>query len=158
MIEVEVLRVFFDFVSASAMVILINKEKNKVMPIWIGIFEAQAIQSAIEADEFRRPLTHELLKNVITALSAEVKHILITDIADNTFYSRIYIKKGEELVDIDSRPSDAICLAVKSKRKVFVSDKVYGMFEDRKVFEKKLREDFYNLFLSNINKEDLKKA
>jgi len=158
MIEVEVLRVFFDFVSASAMVILINKEKNKVMPIWIGIFEAQAIQSAIEADEFRRPLTHELLKNVIAALGAEVKRILITDIADNTFYSRIYIKKGEKFVDIDSRPSDAICLAVKSKSKIFVSDKIHGMFEDRNVFEKKLREDFYNLFLSNINKEDLKKA
>lgn len=158
MIEVEVLRVFFDFVSASAMVILINKEKNKVMPIWIGIFEAQAIQSAIEADEFRRPLTHDLLKNAIIALGGEVKYILITDISDNTFYSRIYIKKGGELTDIDSRPSDAICLAMKSKSKVFVSDKIYGMFEDRKVFEKKLREDFYNLFLSNINKEDLKKA
>ena len=158
MVEVEVLRVFFDFVSASAMVILMNREKDRVLPIWIGIFEAQAIQSAIESEEFRRPLTHELLKSVIYALNGKVKYILITDVVDNTFYSRVFLEKGGALLDIDSRPSDAICLAMKSKSKVFVSEKIYGMFEAREIFEKKLKEDFYNLFLNNINKDDLKKA
>ena len=158
MVEVEILRVFFDFVSASAMVILMNKEKNRVLPIWIGIFEAQAIQSAIESEDFKRPLTHELLKSVITALNGKVKYILITDVVNNTFYSRVFLEKGRAVLNIDSRPSDAICLAMKSKSKVFVSDKIYEMFDDRKIFEKKLKEDFYNLFLNNINKEDLKKA
>ena len=83
------MRVFFDFVSASAMVILITKDQSRVMPIWIGIFEAQAIQSALDGESFKRPMTHDLLKNVIQASGGKVDRVLISGIMDNTFYSSI---------------------------------------------------------------------
>ncbi|MCD6412574.1 MAG: bifunctional nuclease family protein [Elusimicrobia bacterium] len=158
MIEVSVDRVFFDFLSASAMVILTNKEKDKVLPIWIGIFEAQAIQAALAGEDFKRPLTHDLLKNVIRASGGKVSHVLISDLREGTFFSRIYIASRVLTTDIDARPSDAICLAVKFGSKIYVAEKIYKLFEDRVDFEKKLRSDFYNLFLKNVSKEDLKKA
>ncbi|PIU19088.1 MAG: hypothetical protein COT16_00130 [Elusimicrobia bacterium CG08_land_8_20_14_0_20_44_26] len=158
MIEVDVLRVFFDFVSASAIVILVNKEQDKVLPVWIGVFEAQAIQAALDGEAFDRPLTHDLLKNIVDSTGGKVKYVLITDVINNTFYSRIYIERFGDVIDVDARPSDAICLAIKSGGKIYVSKDIYDKFEKREDFERKLKEDFYNLFLSNINKDDLKKA
>ncbi|MEA2081814.1 MAG: bifunctional nuclease family protein [Elusimicrobiota bacterium] len=158
MIEVDVQRVFFDFVSASAMVILVNKDNNRVMPIWIGVFEAQAIQSALEGESFKRPMTHDLLKNIIDASGGKLDHILISKVMDNTFYSRIYIERGGVQTDIDSRPSDSLCMAVKSGAKIYVADKIYDKFEPREEFEKKLKSDFYSMFLGSMNKNELKKA
>ncbi len=158
MIEVFVDRVFFDFLSASAMVILTNEKKDRVLPIWIGIFEAQAIQAALDGEDFKRPLTHDLLKNIIKSTGGKVTYILISDLRDGTFYSRIYISSRVMTTDIDARPSDAICLALKFGSKIYVAEKIYKLFEDRSEFEKKLQNDFYNLFLKNVSKEDLKKA
>ncbi|MCD6310836.1 MAG: bifunctional nuclease family protein [Elusimicrobia bacterium] len=158
MIEVKVMKVFFDFVSASAMVILTSKDGGRVMPIWIGVFEAQAIQSALDGESFKRPMTHDLLKNVITASGGKLDYVLIADVRDNTFYSRIYIERGGSQTDIDARPSDALCMAVKTGAKVYVADKIYDKFEPKDVFEKKLKNDFYSMFLGSINKNELKKA
>ncbi|MBA3066080.1 bifunctional nuclease family protein [bacterium] len=158
MIEVEVMRVFFDFVSASAMVILVNKEGDKVMPIWIGVFEAQSIQSALDGESFKRPMTHDLLKNVIAASGGKLDYVLISKVIDNTFYSRIYIERLGAETDIDARPSDALCMAVKTGAKIFVDDRIYDKFEPRVDFEKKLKNDFYSMFLGSINKNELKKA
>jgi len=158
MIEVEVQRVFFDFVSASAMVILSSKDKVKVMPIWVGVFEAQAIQSALGGESFKRPMTHDLLKNIIIASGGKLDYVLISKVIDNTFYSRIFIERGGVRTDIDARPSDALCMAVKTGAKIFVADKIYDKFEPREGFEKKLKNDFYSMFLGSINKNELKKA
>ena len=158
MIEVNILRVFFDFISASAMVIVASLDGKKVLPIWVGVFEAQAIQAAIDGEAFKRPLTHDLLYNVITASGGNVEYIMISEVNDNTFYSRIYIKIRDALIDIDSRPSDAVCVAIKIKSKIYVSKEIFAIFEERPQFERKLKDDFYNLFLKNVNKEELKKA
>lgn len=156
--EVNVMRVFFDFVSASAMVILVSQDNRRVMPIWIGVFEAQAIQSALEGESFKRPMTHDLLNNVIQASGGRVERVLISEVIDNTFYSSIYIERGGAETEIDARPSDAICIAVKTGAKVYVSERIYDKFEEREVFEKKLKSDFYSMFLESINESDLKKA
>ncbi|MDO9513886.1 MAG: bifunctional nuclease family protein [Elusimicrobiota bacterium] len=156
--EVEVMRVFFDFVSASAMAILITKDKSRVMPIWIGVFEAQAIQSALDGESFKRPMTHDLLKNVINASGGRVDYILISKVVDNTFYSSIYIERAGSQTEIDARPSDSICIAVKTGAKVYVADPLYDKFEERESFEKKLKSDFYSMFLESVNKDELRKA
>jgi len=156
--EVDVMRVFFDFVSASAMVILITKDQSRVMPIWIGVFEAQAIQSALDGESFKRPMTHDLLKNVIQASGGKVDHVLVSEVMDNTFYSSIYIDRAGAETEMDARPSDSLCIAVKTGAKIYVSDQIYDKFEERELFEKKLKSDFYSMFLESINKNELKKA
>ncbi len=158
MIEVEVMKVFFDFVSASAMVILTNKDRDRVMPIWIGVFEAQAIQSALDGESFKRPMTHDLLNSVIIASGGKLDYVLVSKVIDNTFYSRIYIERGGVQTDIDARPSDALCMAVKTGAKIYVADKIFDKFEQKDEFEKKLKNDFYSMFLGSINKNELKKA
>ncbi|MCD6422636.1 MAG: bifunctional nuclease family protein [Elusimicrobia bacterium] len=158
MIEVKVLKVLFDFTTASAVVFLSDMEEKKTLPIWIGLFEAQAIQAALRGEVFSRPLTHDLLKNVIESSGGKLKHILIHKLEHNTYFSRIFVDRGGAIIDIDARPSDAICLALKSSAKIYVSREIYEKFEDILKMEEKMKQDFVSSFLKSIDKDDLKKA
>lgn len=158
MVEVEVLKVFFDFVTASAVVILKDKEFKKVLPIWIGLFEAQAIQSALNKEVLPRPFTHDLLKNVIESSGGSIKYVHIHKIDNNTYYSRIFIDRGGDITDIDARPSDAICLALKFGSPIYVSEEIYKLFEEVEEFEEKMKKNFTSSFLQSLKKDDLKKA
>jgi len=158
MIEVKVLKVLFDFTTASAVVFLSDMEEKKVLPIWIGLFEAQAIQAALRGEIFSRPLTHDLLKNVIESSGGKLKYVLIHKVEHNTYFSRIFVDISGAVIDIDARPSDAICLALKSGAKICVSKEIYQKFEDILQMEEKMKKDFVSNFLKSIDKEDLKKA
>ena len=105
-------------------VILRDKDGQKMLPIWVGIFEANAIALQIENIETPRPMTHDLLRNVIQDLKASVQKVVICDLQENTFYALIYLDVNSATVAIDARPSDAIALALRSRAPIFVEDTV----------------------------------
>jgi len=97
---------------------------ERVFPIVIGLNEAAAIERRLMGHEPPRPLTHELLASVILGLGAELEKIVITDLKKSTFFARLYLRKGDDLIEIDSRPSDAIALGVGDEIPIFVSEEV----------------------------------
>jgi len=120
-VRMEIKGLMLDPSSKAPIVVLRDQEARVLLPIWIGIFEANAIAMQVENINVPRPLTHDLLKAVVEQLGAEVRKILISDLRDNTFYALIYLAlaNGEEMT-IDSRPSDAIALALRSDAPIFV--------------------------------------
>lgn len=113
-----------DPISNSPIVVLKDDGDETFLPIWVGIFEANAIALQLESVETPRPMTHDLLKNVLQELQASISRIVINDLQDSTFYARIYLTAGGRDLEIDSRPSDAIALALRVKAPIFVADHV----------------------------------
>ncbi len=103
-------------------IVVLKDEQNRYLPIWIGPFEADAITIALQGNEVARPLTHDLLKSVITQTGAVPSHIFVNDLRDETFFARIVLDVNGRHVEIDSRPSDAIALAVRIKVPIYVAD------------------------------------
>jgi uncharacterized protein len=106
-------------------IVILKDVENKVaIPIWIGLVEASAIATEIEGVELARPMTHDLLKSVLETLGGKLDHIAVSDLRDNTFYALLFIERGDEMLKIDSRPSDAIALALRTRSDLFVAQKV----------------------------------
>jgi bifunctional DNase/RNase len=122
--RMEVDKLGIDLITQDPVVILKDIESKKYLPIIIGPFEATAIALALEGTPVPRPLTHDLMKNIINVLGAKVSKIVIYDIKDNTFLATIYIHINGEEKEIDSRPSDSIALALRTNSPIFVSDKI----------------------------------
>lgn len=123
MVEVEIFGLALDEKS-KAPILVLKDEDGRVLPIWIGAMEAMAISTAINEVDFPRPMTHDLLLNSITALGAVVSRIEVVSIDSGTFYAEIVATQGREIRRIDSRPSDAIALAVRAKCPIFVAEDV----------------------------------
>ncbi len=123
-IEMIVKGLIVDPVNNMPVVILSNIDGTKILPIWIGVFEANAISLKLERIETPRPMTHDLLRNLLHSLEVKVKKVVICDIKDNTFYALIYLERDGEIIKIDSRPSDAIALALRVDSPIFVEDSV----------------------------------
>jgi hypothetical protein len=105
-------------------IILRDKDGQRVLPIWVGIFEANAIALQIENISTPRPMTHDLLRNVIQDLRARIDKIVVSDLKENTFYALIYLTVNGDVVAIDARPSDAIALALRARAPIFVEERV----------------------------------
>jgi bifunctional DNase/RNase len=105
-------------------VVLKEKNSDRYLLIWVGTPEAGAIALSMQGIPVARPMTHDLLKNVIEAMGAKVRRILVTDLVDNTFYARIILDVDGKSVEVDSRPSDAIALALRVQSSIFVEEKV----------------------------------
>ena len=123
-IEMTIKGLMVDPVTNMPIVILKDKDGDRVLPIWVGIFEANAIALQIENVSTPRPMTHDLLRNVIHDLKASVQKIVVCDLQENTFYALIYLSLGDDTVAIDARPSDAIALALRTRAPIFVEDRV----------------------------------
>lgn len=106
-------------------VLLKGAETNDVLPIWIGQAEALAIDLQLRGESFDRPLTHDLLKTAVESLGATVLKVAVTDLKNNTFFAKIYIQRGNEVLAIDARPSDSIALAIRTQSPIFVSRSVF---------------------------------
>lgn len=102
----------------------LRSEDERLLPIWIGPFEADAITIQLQGQEVIRPLTHDLLKSTIQALGATVSYVVINDLSDNTFYARIVLQANGRELEVDSRPSDAIALAVRTDSPIYVDEEV----------------------------------
>ncbi len=113
-----------DPITNMPIIILRDQEGQRILPIWVGVFEANAIALQIENVQTPRPMTHDLLKNVIDDLQGQVERIVVCELKENTFYARIYIHASQGLLAVDARPSDAIALALRTGSKIFVEDAV----------------------------------
>ena len=123
-VEMRIKGLMLDPVTNMPIIILSDMEGQRILPIWVGFFEANAIALQMENVATPRPMTHDLLKNVISGLNATVKKILVNNLWDNTFYALIYVEMNGETLAIDSRPSDAIALALRMKSPIFVEEEV----------------------------------
>jgi bifunctional DNase/RNase len=113
-----------DPVSNSPIVVLKDDEEKFFLPIWVGIFEANAIALQLENISTPRPMTHDLLRNMISELDARVTRIVINDLRESTFFAQIRVLVGDKLLEIDARPSDAIALALRTEAPIFVAQSV----------------------------------
>lgn len=124
--KVEVKALLMDYVQKTPVVLLQDPEDGKVLPVWIGHAEAQAIGYGLQEKEFPRPLTHDLLKNLISALGGELEKIVIDSLHDNVYYATIYLRDLDDVVhEIDARPSDSVALAVRTDCPLYVADEVF---------------------------------
>jgi bifunctional DNase/RNase len=108
----------------SPIMILKDTESDKAVPIWIGLLEATAIASELENIKFSRPMTHDLLKNVMELMEVKVTRVEVCDLRDNTYFALIYLDRAGQEVTIDARPSDAIPLALRTQTPIFVAEAV----------------------------------
>src|SRR5712692_6364900 len=113
-----------DPVSNSPIVVLKDEEEKFFLPIWVGIFEANAIALQLENVTTPRPMTHDLLRNLISELDARVTRVVINDLRDSTFFAQIRVITGQRTMEIDARPSDAIALALRTEAPIFVAQSV----------------------------------
>jgi bifunctional DNase/RNase len=116
--------VSFDMVGKQPIVLLKTADGNRFLPIWIGHPEAAAILMKLQSKDTPRPMTHDLFTNVLGELDAEIVQIAVTDLRDNTFYARITLRRNGATFEVDSRPSDAIALAVRCDAPIFAADEV----------------------------------
>lgn len=123
-IEMKVKGLMWDPVSRMPIVILRTQEGESVLPIFVGLFEANAIAQQLDGSLSPRPMTHDLLGNLIDALHGRVDRVVITDLRDNTFFAIIHLERNGEKLAIDARPSDAMALALRVKVPIFVEDAV----------------------------------
>ena len=124
MVEMKVEGLTLDPLTNMPIIILKDLEGNRALPIWVGFFEANAIALEIEKIVTPRPMTHDLMKNLINDMKAEINHILVSELKDNTFYAVISLMSGGDTLKIDSRPSDAIALALRVKAPIYVNETV----------------------------------
>jgi bifunctional DNase/RNase len=123
-IEMRIKGLMVDPITNMPIIILRDDDGSRVLPIWVGIFEANAIALQIENVSTPRPMTHDLLRNVIEDLKAQVEKVVVCDLRENTFYALIYLTTNGEVTAIDARPSDAIALALRSRAPIFVEESV----------------------------------
>jgi len=145
MIEVNVVGLIIDPVSKSPVMILKPLHDKKIIPIWIGMFEANAIALELEKIASPRPMTHDLIKSIMSQLHADIEKVIITDIIENTYYAELYINNEGQVRIIDCRPSDAVAMALKNRAKIFVSEQV---------LETSMMSEMFTNFLDSQDKID----
>ena len=156
-IEMSIKGLMVDPITNTPIVILRDKEGQKVLPIWVGIFEANAIALQIENISTPRPMTHDLLRNVIADLKASVQKIVVCDLQENTFYALIYLSLAGDTVAIDARPSDAIALALRTRAPIFVEDTVIDNAKTVDFSTEKADSDRLHQWLESLDPDDLGK-
>jgi bifunctional DNase/RNase len=123
-VEMKVRGLALDPLSNMPIIILKDEEDKRSLPIWVGIFEANAIALELEKISTPRPMTHDLIKNILEAVEARVVKIVVTDLKENTFFAVLHLQIGETEYTVDSRPSDAIALALRVAAPIFVEEEV----------------------------------
>ena len=156
-IEMTIKGLMVDPITNTPIVILRDKDGQKVLPIWVGIFEANAIALQIENIATPRPMTHDLLRNVIHDLNASVQKIVVCDLQENTFYALIYLTLHGETVAIDARPSDAIALALRTRAPIFVEETVIDNAKTVDFTTEKADSDRLHKWLESLDPDDLGK-
>ena len=124
MVEVIIESIRVSLMSQQRIVILREKDADRYLPIWIGVFEAESITIALQEVEVARPLTHDLIKSIFEKLNVQILRVEVTALRDDTFYGNIVVESNGKIINIDSRPSDAIAIAVRTHVPVFVAREV----------------------------------
>ena len=157
LVEMTIKGLMVDPVTNVPIILLRDADGQKVLPIWVGIFEANAIALQIENVTPPRPMTHDLLRNVITDLKASVQKVVVCDLKENTFYALIYLEVNGSSVAVDARPSDAIALALRARCPIFVEDSVIEGAESHDPTAEKPDMDRLQKWLEGLDPNELGK-
>lgn len=144
-----------DPVTNMPIVILKDSGGDAVLPIWVGIYEANAIALEIEKVTTPRPMTHDLIKNVLTGLDAQVKKVVVTELRDDTFFAVIWLEREGRIISVDSRPSDALAVALRLDCPIFVDDEVLKTSKVANLISERGTNDELRKWLEGLNDEDL---
>ena len=156
-IEMKIKGLMIDPVSQMPILILKDPNGDSVLPIWVGLFEANAIALQIEKVSTPRPMTHDLLKNVLGQLEASITKVVVTDLKESTFYAVIHLNHRGAVVTIDSRPSDAIAVALRTDAPIFVDQDVITRAKSVDMTREAGESDRLRQWLEKLDPEDLGK-
>ena len=157
MVKMEIKGLLMDPVSNMPVVILRDKEDGVFLPIWVGIFEANAIAIEMEGIQAPRPMTHDLLRDVLGALGIGVDRVVVTELKENTFFARIELSRGSDHWSVDSRPSDAIALALRTDSEIFVEEEVLEKSKNLRAESAATDPERLKKWLEEVSPEDLGK-
>jgi hypothetical protein len=144
-----------DPVTNTPIVILRDTSGNSILPIWVGVYEANAIALEIEKVTTPRPMTHDLIKNLLTGVEATVHKVVVSELKDETFYAVIWLEQNGELISVDSRPSDALALALRLDCPIYVEEQVLQNSRSAANISDKVTNEELKRWLEGLNDEDL---
>ena len=136
-------------------VVLKDSSGESVLPIWVGIYEANAIALEIEKVTTPRPMTHDLIKVLLMGLDTSIKKVVVSELKDDTFYALIWLERNGELISVDSRPSDALALALRHDCPIYVEEQVLLSSKSSTASSEKVNSEELRKWLENLNDEDL---
>jgi bifunctional DNase/RNase len=154
-VEMKIRGLMMDPVTNMPIVILKDVNGAAVLPIWVGIYEANAIALEIEKVSTPRPMTHDLLKNLLLGLDTRVHKVVVCDLREDTFYALIWLEKDGQTISVDSRPSDALALALRVDCPIFVEDEVLKNSKVSSATSDKVNNEELRKWLENLNDEDI---
>lgn len=154
-VEMKIRGLMMDPVTNMPIVILKDVGSDTVLPIWVGVYEANAIALEIEKVSTPRPMTHDLIKNVLVGLESQVRKVVVTELRDDTFFAVIWVERDGRIISIDSRPSDALALALRVDCPIFVEDDVLKSSKVSANSSERLTPDELRKMLEDLNDEDL---
>jgi len=154
-VEMKIRGLMMDPVTNMPIVILKDVNGNTVLPIWVGIYEANAIALEIEKVATPRPMTHDLIKSVLSGLNTGIRKVVVNELKEDTFYALIWLERDGELISVDSRPSDALALALRLDCPIFVEDTVLKSSKLAASVSDKVNNEDLRRWLENLNDEDL---
>ena len=154
-VEMKIRGLMMDPVTNMPIVILKDSGGDAVLPIWVGIYEANAIALEIEKVTTPRPMTHDLIKNVLTGLDAQVTKVVVTELRDDTFFAVIWLEREGRIISVDSRPSDALAVALRLDCPIFVDDQVLKTSKVANLISERGTNDELRKWLEGLNDEDL---
>ena len=153
-VEMKIRGLLMDPVTNMPIVILKDNSGDAVLPIWVGIYEANAIALEIEKVTTPRPMTHDLIKNVLAGLDARVHKVVVTELKEDTFYAVIWMERDGKIISVDSRPSDALALALRVDCPIFVEEEVLKTSKKAAATPESTSEELRK-WLEGLNDEDL---
>src|SRR5579862_2682067 len=154
-VEMKIRGLMMDRETNNPIVVLKDVNGTAILPIWVGIYEASAIASEIEKQATPRPMTHDLIRNLLFGLEAAVKKIVVSDLKDDTFYAVIWLERNGEMISVDSRPSDALAVALRLDCPIYVEETVLKTSKTVAAVAEVGNNEELRKWLENLNDEDL---
>lgn len=155
LVEMSIRGLMIDPITNMPIVILKDADEQRTLPIWVGPVEANAIAIQMENISTPRPMTHDLLLRVASALGATLERVVVADLSENTFYAQLIYKRGSETVVVDARPSDALALALRSRARVFVSTQVLDRAQSLDTSADQANQERLQRWLESLDPDDL---
>lgn len=154
-VEMKIRGLMMDPVTNMPIVVLKDINGSTILPIWVGIYEANAIALEIEKVSTPRPMTHDLIKTVLLGLGTGVRKVVVSELKDDTFYAVIWLDRNGDLISVDSRPSDALALALRLDCPIYVDDSVLKTSQRSNAASDKINNEEWRRWLESLNDEDL---
>lgn len=154
-VEMKIRGLMMDPMSNMPIVVLKDLAGDSVLPIWVGIYEANAIALEIEKVTTPRPMTHDLIKILLMGLDTSVHKVVVSELKDDTFFAQIWLERNGKLISVDSRPSDALALALRHDCPIYVDEKVLQTSRGSNGVSEKVNNEELRKWLENLNEDDL---